>query len=395
MLADRNFAPYFVGNFLSNCGTWLQNIAQALLVYRLTGSTLAVGLVNFAQFAGVVVLAPWTGSAADRFDRRRLVIVNQLAAMLITGALALAAATGRATPGVAVGLALLLGFTTAFSSPALQALLPALVQPTELSAAVTMNSVTFNLARAVGPAAGALIVDRLGIPWAFALNSLSYAALIAALLVVRAVTRQIAPAQRPRLRDSLAMVRRESHLALLLGAVGAASIAIDPVTTLSPAFATRGFHRQDTVAGYLVATFGLGAVAASLAPARALDRPGRPPNLRPIAVPLLMLVAGMAGFALASVLPVALTGLAIAGAGFLTALTRATTLLQLAVDDRERGRVMALWSVAFLGSRPLASLTDGALATALGLRGAALAMCLPSAVIGAVLLVRSSRKRKR
>jgi MFS family permease len=388
ILADRNFAPLFVGNLLSNCGTWVQNIALVLLVYRLTGSTLAVGLVNFAQFAGIVLLAPWTGSAADRFDRRRLLIVSQLAALLITGALAVVAATDRASAPVAIAFALLLGVATAFATPALHALLPSLVRPADLGAAVAMNSVTFNTARAVGPALGALIVDRLGIPWAFALNSLSYAALIVALLVVRPAARTPADRSRPRLRDSLRLVRERPQLAILLGVIAVVAITIDPVTTLTPAFATLSFGSPDTVAGYLAAAFGVGAVMASLLPwhgsAAAL-------GVRPIALPLGVLVIGMAAFALAPSLPLALVALGIAGAGFLLAQTRATTLLQLSVDDRERGRVMALWGIAFLGSRPLASVTDGALATVLGPRAAALLLLVPATA--AVLLLRFGGER--
>jgi MFS family permease len=387
VLADRNFGPYFAGNLLSNCGTWVQNIALVLLVYRLTGSVLLVGLVNFAQFAGVVVLAPWTGSAADRFDRRRLVVASQLAALLISGLLAAAAATGRASAPVVIALALLLGAATAFSTPALQALLPALVRPADLGAAVAMNSVTFNLARAVGPAAGALVVSRLGIPWAFALNSLSYAALIAALLVVRPSARaDRRAAARPRLRDSLRVVARRPELALPLAVVATVAVAIDPVTTLAPAFATRSFRRPDVVAGYLAAAFGLGAVAASLAPSSPVEHGRLARSARAIAIPLLVLAAGMAGLAAAPTLPLALAALAVGGAGFLFAQTRATTLLQLAVDDGERGRVMALWSIAFLGSRPLASLADGALATVLGPSGATLLLCAPATLLGAALL---------
>src|SRR5438067_5640435 len=114
LLGDRNFAPYFVGNLLSNCGTWFQNIAQALLIWRLTHSTLLVGVVNFAQFAGVFVLAPWAGSAADRFDRRRLLVVTQLAAAAVTGVLAVLAAAHLAPTGVVIAIALVLGLTVAF-----------------------------------------------------------------------------------------------------------------------------------------------------------------------------------------------------------------------------------------------------------------------------------------
>src|SRR5689334_17313731 len=121
VLITRNFWPYFVGNLLSNCGTWFQNLAQAVYVYRLTGSALLVGLVNFAQFIGVFILAPWAGSAADRFDRRRLLLVTQVGAVVVTGALALMADQGLASAPVVIVMALVLGLTTAFAIPAMQA----------------------------------------------------------------------------------------------------------------------------------------------------------------------------------------------------------------------------------------------------------------------------------
>src|SRR5438270_3232418 len=132
LLGQANFGPYFAGNLLSNCGTWFQNIAQAILVYRLTHSTFLVGVVNFAQFVGVFVLAPWAGSAADRFDRRRMVVVTQIAATSVTALLAALQGTGRATTPVVIGLALLLGLTVAFAIPAIQAMIPDLVEPGDL-----------------------------------------------------------------------------------------------------------------------------------------------------------------------------------------------------------------------------------------------------------------------
>lgn len=385
VLGERNFAPYFVGNLLSNCGTWFQNIAQALLIYRLTQSSFLVGVANFAQFAAVILLAPWAGAAADHFDRRRLVVLTQLGAVGVTGTLAALAAVGADSVAVVVLLALLLGVTTAFATPAMQAIIPALVRREDLGAAVAMNSVTFNLARAVGPVAGALVVARLGIPWAFGLNALSYLALIAALLVVtpHPPPEREGPRERPRLRDSLRMLGARHDLALLLAVVAAVSVALDPITTVGPAFATQVFHRSDTVAGYLIGAFGVGAVAASVVP---LGHPARPYRL--IAIMLGLLGAGMAGFAFSPTLAAAYAALAGAGFGYLSGQTRATTLLQLGVEDHERGRIMALWSMSFLGSRPVASLLDGAIASAAGPRVATLAMTVPVFAVAALLLLR-------
>ncbi|HEX7242912.1 MAG TPA: MFS transporter, partial [Longimicrobiaceae bacterium] len=383
VLRERDFAPFFVGNLLSNCGTWFQNIAQALLVYRLTESSFLVGVTSFAQFAAVIVLAPWAGAAADRLDRRRLIVATQLGAAAVTGTLAALAAAGRASVGVVIGLALLLGVGTAFATPALGAILPSLVPRDDLGAAVAMNSVTFNLARAVGPVAGAVVVARLGIPWAFGLNALSYLALVAAVLVVRPRPAAERPAERPRLRDSLRMLGTRRDLALLLAVVAAVSVTLDPMNTLGPQLASEVFGKPDTTAGWLIGAFGVGAVTASVAPQGSAARPHRR-----IAAMTALMGAGTLGFALAPSLPVAYCALAVAGFGYLSGQTRATTLLQLGVGDHERGRIMALWSVAFLGSRPLASLADGALASAVGPRLATAAMTLPVFAV-AVLLLRT------
>ncbi len=346
--------------------------------------------MNFAQFAGVVLLAPWSGSAADRFNRRALIIATQVGATVVSAALAAAVAAGWGTLPVIVALALALGLTTAFATPALQAVLPALVPREDLGAAVAMNSVTFNLARAVGPVAGALVVARFGIPWAIALNALSYLALAAAMLVVHVAPSQMHGGDPPRLRDSIRMVRDDHLLAMLLVVVAAVSITIDPVSTLTPAFATRFFHRPDVWAGYLIGAFGVGAVIASVVPLREGGAP-----MRRIASTLLLLGAGMIAFALVPSLVAVFPILAAAGFGFLIGQTSATTLLQLEVADEERGRVMALWSIAFLGSRPLASLADGGLASLLGARIATIIMALPTLAVAAVLLARKWSVRRR
>lgn len=380
-LRHRDFALFFAGNLLSNCGTWFQNIALALLVYRLTRSPFWVGVVNFAQFAGVVLLAPWAGAAADRMNRRRLIVTTQLGATLVSAVLAAAVALGHGTLVPVLVLALLLGFTTAYATPALQAILPALVPREDLGAAIAMNAVTFNLARAVGPVAGALVVARLGIAWAVGINALSYLALAVAVLLVHPAAQTAPRGARPRLRDSLRMVRHDPRLAMLLGVVAAVSLTLDPVSTLTPAFATRFFHRPDTFAGFLIGAFGTGAVIASVIPLRDARRPERR-----IALMLMVFGAGMVAFGLVASLAVVLPVLAAAGFGYLLGQTNATTLLQLEAPDDQRGRVMALWSVAFLGSRPIAALVDGALASGIGPRAATVVMAIPALAAAAFLL---------
>lgn len=391
VLVQRNFAPYFVGNFLSNAGTWFQSIAQSLLVYRLTGSSFMVGVVNFAQFAGVVVLSPWSGPAADRFDRKRLLIAAQLGLSVVTAALAFLVTIGRGTVLVVVVQTLVYGFINAFATPAMQAIVPGLVSRDDLGAAVTMNSVTFNLARAVGPVAGAVVVARLGIAQAIWMDAGSYLILVLALLAVHPTTSKPPRAeQRPRLIDSIRVVWRDKQLLILLIAVAAISISMDPVTTLTPQFAKQIFHRADTMSGALMGAFGAGAVLASLVPLGENRRLGR------LIAPMLGLMgAGLLGFGLMPSLWLGAACLAVSGFGYLAGQTRATTLLQLEVDDRQRGRVMALWSVAFLGSRPFASLIDGGVARLAGVRATTILFAMPVLAAAGVVLVGHKPRRER
>lgn len=384
VLARRNFWPYFVGNLLSNSGTWFQTIAQVLLVYRLTRSPFLVGVVNFSQFAAVIVLAPLAGNAADRFNRRQLVVATQVCAAALAGILAAITAAGRATPAIVIAIALALGVTMALSAPALQAIVPALVDRDELSQAIALNAVTFNLSRAVGPIAGVFVIAQFDIPTAFALNSFSYLALIAAMFLVEPRTERKFSGARPRLRDSLLLVRADRRLMAPLIVVGLVSLTADPVNTLTPAFSTEIFERPDTFAGYLVGAFGAGAVVAALVTG------GRTPTYRLIVVTLGLLGAGIVTFSISAMEAVGLVGLFVAGFGYLASVTAATSLLQLAVDESHRGRTMALWSLSFLGSRPIGSLVDGAIASLAGLRIAGLVMALPALAgcLGLSVLVR-------
>jgi MFS family permease len=383
VLRERNFAVYFVGNLASNCGTWFQVIAQSLLVYRLTSSTFLVGVTNFAMFIGVVLLAPWAGPAADRFDRRTLLIATQVGAAAVSALLAVFIGIGWGTVPVVVGMALLLGFTTAFATPAMQAIVPALVAREDIGAAVAMNSVTFNLSRALGGPLGALLVAKMGVAWAIAANTMSYAILIVALLLVTLHEHQRrAPKSsvRPRLVDSIRMVKETPHLALLLAVVMAASLAMDPVQTVTPEFSKVVFHHSDTLTGWLIGAFGLGAVVASVFPLHK-------PSDRVIGVFFALFGAGMVAFGVSPTVVIAFVALGVAGLGYLAGQTRATTLLQLEVGEHERGRVMALWSVAFLGSRPLASVIDGGLASLAGPRVATVVMAVPAFAVAVLLLL--------
>jgi MFS family permease len=379
---QRNFGPYFLGNALSASGTWFQNLAAALLIYRLTGSAFLLGVLNFAQFIPVLALAPWAGNAADRYDRRQLLLVSQSAAVALSATLGLLAFADLATPAVVIAFALGLGVASAFAAPAQQALVASLVSSRDLGSAVALNSMTFNIARALGPALAAGAIAAFGIPTAFLINAGSYLVFVVALLLLR--TRPQRRERHARLRDSLAMLRAQPRLVWLLLVVMAAGFGSDPVNTLAPAFAEE-FGRPDTFAGVIIGVFGAGAVTAALLFA------GREGSRRLTAATLALLAGGMIAVCLSPILAVAIPFLFLAGVGYLSSNARATTQLQLDVEESQRGRIMALWSVAFLGLRPFASLVDGALAGAFGVRVAGVVLALPALVM-AVLIARRARR---
>jgi MFS family permease len=382
VVRQRNFLPFFVGNAVSASGTWFQNLAASLLVYRLTGSELLLGVLNFSQFAAILLLAPWTGSVADRFDRRKLAMAMQSVQMVISTVLAVLAFTGHASAAVVIVAVLVLGTASAFSTPAQMALVTSLVPARDIATAVSLNSMTFNIARATGPVLAAVVVDRFGIPTAFALNSLSYLVLIAALLVVRPAHRD-RPA-RATLRESLGIVRREPRLLVLLIVVATVGFASDPINTLAPAFATHFGHR-DVIGGYFIGAFGIGAVTAAFLIA------GRQVTRRRLIAAILVCVTGVCGFALAPSFPYAFPFLLLAGLGYLTANASSTARLQLEVHESQRGRIMALWSIAFLGLRPFASLLDGAIASATSVRVSGVVLTIPAVLAVGLLLWRERR----
>lgn len=314
-----------------------------------------------------------------------MLLVSQSAAVAMSAALGLLAFADLVTPAVVIGFALALGVVSAFAAPAQQALVASLVPARDLGSAIALNSMTFNLARAVGPALAAATIAAFGIPTAFLVNAGSYLVFVVALVLVdpRPQRRE----RHARLRESVALLRRQPRLVWLLFVVMVAGFGSDPINTEAPAFA-RALGHPDVYAGVIIGLFGAGAVTAALLFA------GREGSPRLTVATLCLLAGGIAGVSLAPSLPLAAPFLLVAGIGYLASNARATTQLQLEVDESQRGRIMALWSIAFLGLRPFASLVDGAIAGALGVRVAGIALALP-ALAAAVLIARRLRRRAR
>lgn len=384
LLADRVYGPFFVGNLVSNCGNWIHNVAAAVVVFELTDSAAAVGAVTACLWIGSLMLQPWAGALTDRYDRRRMLIAGQ--------SISLIGAVAVAVPALAIGAedlpgpwpiyagTLVIGLGVAFSMPSMQALIPALVPDRDLDRAIALNAVSFNLARAVGPAIAGLILITADASVAFAVNVASFTVLIGVLVVIRPRFRQEPSRGDPSVRAGLRWVRDDRRAVVLLGSMVAIGFATDPVNTLTPPIAALVGNGEGLV-GLMVAAFGGGAVLAAIFVQRIRERLGRE---RAGTIGLATLGGAIALFAFSTTEAHALAAMALAGAGFLVAITAVTTQLQERVPDPLRGRVLALWGVAFLGTRPISAGIDGAIADLVSPRAAALAMA--AAALAAVLV---------
>ncbi len=369
LLTDRVFGWFFLANSLSNIGNWFQNVAAGIVVYDLTGSNTAVGLVSILQFSATMLLTPWMGSLTDRVDRQRMLLVGQSIAFVGASALAVTVFTvgidGLPGPWPIYAATAVIGFGAAVILPSLQAVVPALVDRADLDRAITLNSMTFNIARGVGPVAAGGVVAAFGAQWAFGINALTFLPLLVVLFLV-SPRGEISPdpAAAGSVLDGLSWIRSRPAVTATILATLVVGWTSDPFSTLMPALAD-DLGGGDATVGLLVGAFGLG--AAVTAP---VTDPLRAWTGRSRFVPagLAVVTVGLTGVALSPTTPLALTAAAVTGAGFLIGVTGTNSELQRAVPEELRGRVMAWWSVAFLGCRPLAALVDGAVADWLGVR---------------------------
>jgi MFS family permease len=286
--------------------------------------------------------------------------------------------------------AVALGVITAFSAPAGSAMPADLVSRNNLPAAVALNSMTFNLARAVGPTLAGVCVDQFGYAVSFAINAASYLVLAVGLLLVTPQARTLATRAESRLSESLRIALEQPRLLAFLLIVAAVGFASDPVNTEGPAF-VHAFgmdgHHARIWAGLIVGAFGAGAVTAALF----IGGRGVTSHRRTI-VTMLMLSGGIAGFSISPSIYVGFGFLAVAGFGYLVSNTAATSQLMLGVDDSQRGRIMALWSVAFIGLRPIASLADGGIGDVFGVRAAGVCLAIPCLLAAFVVLLIERRR---
>ena len=367
-LRERNYRVYLAGSFVSNIGTWMQRVAQDWLVLGLSGgSGLAVGITTGLQFLPMLLLSPYAGLIADRFDKRRILRITQTWLALCAAALGLLAVTGAATTGHVYLIAFLFGLGTAFDNPARQSFVSEVVGPEHLPNAIGLNSATFHAARIVGPALSGLVIAAFGSGWAILSNALSYAAFVVALMLLDVGRlRIVAPMPRARgqIREGLAYVRRHRDILLVLCTaffVGTFGLNFQMTSAL---MAQQVFHRGAQDYGILGSFMAVGSLVGALLAARRRVRPtGRYVVGMALAFAAIEVAAGlMPNYAsYAAVLPVL-------GLATLLTLTACNAAVQMGVDPRLRGRVMALYIMVLMGGTPIGAPILGWVALAFGPR---------------------------
>ena len=350
----RNYRLFWTGGFVSNIGTWMARVAQDWLVLTILtdNSSLALGIVTGLQFLPMLVLAPWAGSVADRFDKRRILLLTQ-SAMTVTGLVLVALVyTGHVTLWQVYLLATLQGAAAAFDGPARQAFAPEMVPRHLIANSVGLNTTSFHAGRLIGPGVAGLTIAWWGVPLALLLNALSFVAVIVALLLMRADELAPAPVVRAKgaVRDGLRYIRQRPEIMIILFVVfmlGTFGLNFQLTNSL---MATAVFKVGPEEFGLMGSIMAIGSLAAGLVAARRT-------SLR-----LRLILAALAGFALATaVLSLAPSYLSyvilLMPTGFLalTVMTASNASVQLAVSPEMRGRVMAIYSAVFLGGTPLGS----------------------------------------
>ena len=364
-LRHRNFQLFFGGQLISLIGTWMQNVAQAWLVYRLTGSSFLLGAVGFAGQIPVFLMAPVGGIVADRKNRRRVVIATQTASLLLALVLALLTLGKIVQVWHIFVLAAGLGVVNAFDIPARQAFIVDMVGKEDLINAIALNSSMFNGARVLGPAIAGILVAKIGEGWCFFGNAVSYVAVIIGLILMRVTWERgnFSGSPLDNIVEGFEYVRGTQPVRMLLLLLGLVSVVGMPYAVLMPIFADRILHRGANGLGILMGATGVGALigALSLAFKRGLKGLNSWIMLSSAGFGATLILFGISKsfwLSVAMLVPV--------GYCMMVQMASSNTLIQSMVPDRLRGRVMSVYSMMFMGMAPIGALGAGVVAHRLG-----------------------------
>ena len=395
-LRSRNYRLFFTGQSISLVGTWMQQVAMSWLVYRLTGSAFLLGVVGFVGQIPTFLLAPVAGVLADRWDKRRLLIATQTLSMLQAAALAFFVLAGTVQVWQIVTLRLILGIISTFDIPARQSFIVEMVDNREdLGNAIALNSSMFNAARLIGPSIAGLLVAAVGEGICFIVNAFSYLAVIVALAAMRLTPGKPEKARRHilhELREGVGYAFGFSPIRSILLLIALVSLMGMPYSILMPVFARDILHGGPHTFGFLMAASGCGALASTVYLASRKNVLGLG---RIIVAATTLFGAGIIAFSFSGSLPLSLLFLCITGFGGMALIASSNTILQTIVEDDKRGRVMSLFTMAFIGMAPFGSLIAGSLANTIGARNTLLiggVSCLAGGALFAVILPKIRKK---
>ncbi len=366
-LRHRNYRLFFIGQSISLIGTWMQRIAVAWLVYRLTRSAFMLGLVGFAGQIPLFVLAPFAGVLADRWNRHRMLLFTQTLAMVQAFVFSFLVLSHTIQIWQVIVLAIVLGVINAFDVPTRQSFVIEMVEEKkDLGNAIALNSSMFNLARLIGPSIAGVTIAALGEGICFFLNGISFMAVVASLLMMRLAKRRSVPRRSTARSELMEGYRYAAGLApirAILAMLALISLVGLPYIVLMPIFAKDVLHGGPGTLGFLMGCAGMGALAGALylAARKSVLGLGR---MIPIAA--CCLGGGLIVFSFSRSLVVSLALMVLAGFGQIVHMASGNTLLQTLVDDDKRGRIMSLYAMAFGGMMPLGSLMAGAVADWIG-----------------------------
>src|SRR6266700_3607178 len=367
-LRQRNYRLFFFGQLVSVAGTWMQSVAQSFVVLDLTHSGTQLGLTTAARFGPMFLFGPLGGVFADRMDKRRVLYLTQSLSGLLAGVFAVTVGTHAIRLWLVYLLALALGFVNVFDNPARQSFISEMVPPGDLPNAVTLNSVAMNMARVFGAALGGVIAAAIGLALCFACNALSFAAVLVSLAAMR--RSELFPAERvPRkkrqVRQGVRYVQSTPELLIPLVMIAVIGTLAWEFQVTLPLMASKVFHHGAAVYGVMASVMGVGAVLGGLISAARARPRARALCLAAIGWGIAILAA-----AVAPSLALELTALVFVGYGSITFNSLAKTTLQLSARPEMRGRVMALWALAWLGSTPIGGPIVGWVGQAIGARWA-------------------------
>ena len=353
----RDYRLLWGGAFTSSVGTWMQQVAQAWLIFTMTGSASLLALDAFLGAAPFLLFSLFGGVFADRFDRRRILLSSQFVQLSTAFLLAGLIFTNHVAVWMILTLSFVVGLAQSFGGPAYQALVPTLVDREDLSNAVALNSIQFNLARVVGPVLAGIAFYKLGAAACFALNGLSFVAVIVAILLLKRGA-PAAPAAEPvwrSLKTGLKAVRDARPLRGLVAMAFAGSFCSIPLVTFLPVFARDIFHRDAKGYSGLLAAFGIGAVVGAIGVAGS----GHVRRKGLVAVGTQMTFGALMIAFSVSRNPILSYGILVfAGAALMVIFAMFMTLVQTIVEDHLRGRVVSIYTLAFRGAMPLSNLVS-------------------------------------